>query len=83
MNNISGITNTFTVTFEPAIFCIKLSCYSFLYRGNWLVNPLHFGRPNILTIIRNKFFFPSPPDGKHFLRRESVDLFRYDPGDWV
>jgi hypothetical protein len=34
---------------------------------------------NTLTIIRNIFFSPPPPDGRNFLRGGSVDLFWNDP----
>ena len=34
--------------------------------GNWkLTPPTPFGCPNALTIIRNNFFSPPPPDGRN------------------
>jgi hypothetical protein len=34
---------------------------------------------NTLTVIRNKFFFPSLPSGTNFLQGESADLFWNNP----
>jgi hypothetical protein len=41
--------------------------------------PTAFGCPNTFIIIRNNFVSPPPPDGRNFLRGESVDLFWNDP----